>query len=655
MLNKLAIRNVKRSIKDYVIYLITVTLAFSFLFALNLISNAKEVLELSDIMENFKFVMIVVNIIFVFIICFLINYTSKFMFQKRSKEFGTYLILGIKKNQITNLFTLENFLLGIFSIILSFPLGYFISILLSFAMMNIFELPTLININMTIQSVFLTILSFSLIYFFVLFFLRKRMKKLKIYDLLYFEKQNEKTKIPPTMRHYGFLCSLILGVAAFLLFDAQFKNVGQEPSMAIILISLFFIILSIYGVTVTLSDFLVKMILKKKKRKYKKDYLFITRTFSSKIKTMSFTMGTLTVLITLTLIALNVSSLMKGMFEYQIKRRAPYEMIISKTDMDFSEHLNKIKENYTITDQFIYQDYQDTNNNIKMKIQKEELQGWKKFDEIIKLSDINTLLSLQQKETMHINNNEFSILCSKEMEKELKKQEIQQITLTNGITLQQKEIKSDGYFQNLSFGLGYIIIVPDETIKDLPSNNSHLILNTKEKTTEEFAKELLLLSNPDFCEKNDYGYEICYSLANLVVRGQEIANNKGMLTICSFVCFYIAFIFISVVGTILAIQSLSDSTKYKYRYTVLKKLGVKKEAIQKTILKQLSLFFLFPIIYPFLVSFFSLYSMNRIFQISLETNTIYISYFMMNFVLFLIIYFIYFLTTYFGYKKNIEE
>ena len=239
LLNKLAIRNVKRSIKDYVIYLITVTLAFSFLFALNLISNAKEVLELSDIMENFKFVMIVVNIIFVFIICFLINYTSKFMFQKRSKEFGTYLILGIKKNQITNLFTLENFLLGIFSIILSFPLGYFISILLSFAMMNIFELPTLININMTIQSVFLTILSFSLIYFFVLFFLRKRMKKLKIYDLLYFEKQNEKTKIPPTMRHYGFLCSLILGVAAFLLFDAQFKNVGQEPSMAIILISLF--------------------------------------------------------------------------------------------------------------------------------------------------------------------------------------------------------------------------------------------------------------------------------------------------------------------------------------------------------------------------------------------------------------------------------
>lgn len=36
MLSKLAFRNVKRSAKDYVIYLITVTLAFSFIFAFNL-------------------------------------------------------------------------------------------------------------------------------------------------------------------------------------------------------------------------------------------------------------------------------------------------------------------------------------------------------------------------------------------------------------------------------------------------------------------------------------------------------------------------------------------------------------------------------------------------------------------------------------------
>ncbi len=655
LLNKLAIRNVKRSMKDYVIYLITVTLAFSFLFALNLVSNAKEVLALSNIMENFKMVMIVVNFIVVLIICFLINYTSKFMFQKRSKEFGTYLILGIKKNQITKLFTLENLLLGVFSFLLSFPIGYFFSMLLSFIMMNIFELPALIKINLSMEAFFLSFLSFLLIYFFVLFFLRKRMKKLKIYDLLYLEKKNETAKIPTKIRHYGFFLSLSLGILAFLLFDNQFKSIGVEPSMTIILISFFFMILSIYGITLTLADFLVKFVLKSKNRKYKKDYLFITRTFSSKIKTMSFTMGTLTFLITLTLIALNLSSLMKGMFEYQIKRNAPYEIIISKKGMDFAEEFQIIKENYSITEQFHYQDYQDTNNNIRNKIQKEEHFGWKEIDNIIKLSDLNQLLLLQQKEPMYLNEFEFSILCSKEIRKELNQMDVNQITLANQITLQKKEIKSDGYYSNLSFGLSYIIVVPDEAVKDLPSNLNHLIINTKEKTNENLASELSFQLAPDICKKTDKGYDICYYLSNLVVRGQKIATNKGMLTICSFVCFYMAFIFISVAGTILAIQSLSDATKYKYRYTVLKKLGVRKENIRKTILKQLLLFFLFPVIYPIIISFFTIFSMNRIFQISLETNTTYFTYFIINLFLFIIIYFIYFLATYFGYKKNIDE
>ena len=80
VLSKLALRNVKRSMKDYVIYLITVTIAFSLIFAFNLVGNSKEVLELSEVMNNFKLVMYFVNTLIVLAVCFLINYTIKFMF-----------------------------------------------------------------------------------------------------------------------------------------------------------------------------------------------------------------------------------------------------------------------------------------------------------------------------------------------------------------------------------------------------------------------------------------------------------------------------------------------------------------------------------------------------------------------------------------------
>lgn len=96
MLGKLAVRNTKRSIKDYLIYLITVTIAFSLIFAFNLVASSEEVIELSTGMDTFKYILAFVNVVIIFVICFLINYTTKFMFEKRSKELGTWKI-SIKK------------------------------------------------------------------------------------------------------------------------------------------------------------------------------------------------------------------------------------------------------------------------------------------------------------------------------------------------------------------------------------------------------------------------------------------------------------------------------------------------------------------------------------------------------------------------------
>ena len=81
-------------------YLITVTIAFSLIFAFNLVASSEEVIELSTGMDTFKYILAFVNVVIIFVICFLINYTTKFMFEKRSKELGTYMLLGIRKKEI---------------------------------------------------------------------------------------------------------------------------------------------------------------------------------------------------------------------------------------------------------------------------------------------------------------------------------------------------------------------------------------------------------------------------------------------------------------------------------------------------------------------------------------------------------------------------
>lgn len=641
MLSKLAKMNAKRSIKNYAIYLITVTLSFSFMFAFNLISNSKEVLELSSTMANFKIAMYFTSAIVIFIVGFLINYTTKFMFQKRSKEFGTYELLGIKKNKITKMFILENIILGFFAFIFSIPIGLLFSIIMSRIIMNIFELPHLIKVDFGLYPILLSGLYIIFIYFFVLFLSRRRIKKMSIYNLLYFEKQNEKL-IHKNKKHrnFYFIISLFLGILSLILFDMQFNGINDEPSFVVILLCIFLIIFSIYGVTTTLSDFILNCVLKRKNIKYKVNNLFIARTFSSKVKSMSFTLGTITVLITLTFVVLNLSNLFKGVFEYQMDTTCPYDIAIELNPEEVDKFVTFIDEDYTINEQYVYNGY-DQNDSIKKVL------GLTRPTSVIKLNDFNKLLEMRGKPTITLKDNEYYLNIMKELKNDLKNSpELKEITLSNGITLKQKEISSDGYTFAWGIGYGYIVVVPDSAVENLDIVETHLIINTKEKTTEEFARKLT-----DFYDPKLSGF----SIGNIKVRGEIEASNKGFITITSFICFYLALIFIAVVGTILAIQSLSDSTKYKYRYQVLSKLGVGDNELYKIVFKQLIIYFIFPVVYPIIVSFCTIMSMNKLFQITLTNEFIYLGYFIESLLVFLVIYIIYFLTTYYGFKRNIKE
>lgn len=114
-------------------------------------------------------------------------------------------------------------------------------------------------------------------------------------------------------------------------------------------------------------------------------------------------------------------------------------------------------------------------------------------------------------------------------------------------------------------------------------------------------------------------------------------------------------IFTAIVATILAIQTLSDSTKYKYHYSILSKLGIEQSQIYKTIRKQLLIFFLFPVIYPIIIDISVTTSLNGLLNPVLSSEYSYLYAILYSLSLFLFIYLIYFIATYFGYKKNIEE
>ena len=158
MLGKLSFRNAKRQAKDYMIYFITIVIAVALMFSFNSLAQSRDIAELSDIMKNFSKSIMFINILIVFVMIWLINYTMKFMLEKRSKEFGTYQILGIEKKDISNMFTLENILIGMIAFVVGTLLGTLFYQVLTSIIMNLFVQPYQITIDFSLKAVAVTAL-----------------------------------------------------------------------------------------------------------------------------------------------------------------------------------------------------------------------------------------------------------------------------------------------------------------------------------------------------------------------------------------------------------------------------------------------------------------------------------------------------------------
>ena len=413
------------------------------------------------------------------------------------------------------------------------------------------------------------------------------------------------------------------------------------------------LIISIYGISATCADMLLSILLKSKKMKYQNDNLFVTRTFASKARTMSFTFGTLSMLILLSLLCLNFSSIYKGLYQTSIELTSPYDVEVfdwTQPFDDYKEYLDVIDEDYTIKETIEYNVYKEP----KHQIQDYYNVQFYDYDPVMKLSDYNRLLKLRNMNTVELTEDEYFLVTDSQLLYKVEDNaDMQTIQFANN-ELRLKGIDTKSFWYSMNNTGRFTVIVPDEYVQGLEISEEHLIVDTKEETTAKLEekidtelKHLLVVEDEDGTTHNEY-YRVS-------VRGTVIEEQNTMTAIIASICLYIAFILISAVGTILAVQSLSDATKYKYRYQTLRRLGVNDKSLFKTIKKQLLILFGIPVVYSVIASFCMLASLNNVYNVLLANEFIYLFYFAGGLAIFFFIYGIYWIATYIGFKRNINE
>lgn len=120
MLFKLSFNNMKKSIKDYIIYFLTLVLGVAIFYMFNSLDSQQAMLEVSKSQKEIIILMIeILGYISVFVavvLGLLIVYANNFLINRRKKEFGIYMTLGMGKRKISKIIILETLLVGVISL-----------------------------------------------------------------------------------------------------------------------------------------------------------------------------------------------------------------------------------------------------------------------------------------------------------------------------------------------------------------------------------------------------------------------------------------------------------------------------------------------------------------------------------------------------------
>ena len=107
MLFKLSISNMKKSMKDYTIYFMTLILGVAIFYMFNSLDAQRSMMVMSSstymVVDLLIHLLGGVSVFIAIVLAFLIVYANNFLMKRRKREFGIYMTLGMGKSQISRI------------------------------------------------------------------------------------------------------------------------------------------------------------------------------------------------------------------------------------------------------------------------------------------------------------------------------------------------------------------------------------------------------------------------------------------------------------------------------------------------------------------------------------------------------------------------
>ena len=158
MYAKLAFKNIRRSLRDYIIYFVTITLTAALMYSFLALGFSQDISAMSENMSMLTSGILILSVLIAFMTSFVIGYAIRFMLGQRKKELATYELMGMEVKTVRNLFLAENTIIGGCAFLLGSLIGTGLSGLLNQLVKNIFDVPHTYRVFFSFQAWAITFL-----------------------------------------------------------------------------------------------------------------------------------------------------------------------------------------------------------------------------------------------------------------------------------------------------------------------------------------------------------------------------------------------------------------------------------------------------------------------------------------------------------------
>ncbi|APQ96683.1 FtsX-like permease family protein [Clostridium botulinum] len=662
MYSKIALKNIKKSYKDYTIYFLTLILAVCIFYSFNSIESQKVLIEIefmSAIMKAISGVSVLVSII----LGGLIVYANNFLIKRRKKELGMYMILGMGKRKISRILVTETFIVGVISLVGGLILGIGASQGLSTFTLKLF------NVGMdeykfiiSTSAIGKTILYFGTMFLLVMIFNVFVISKYKVIDLLIANIKNEDIKFKnPFIYLLTFvLCVISLGFSYKSLLEIPFdlernleRNMSIPIALAIVGTVLFFF--SLAGVILYVTN-------KNKKIYFKGLNMFVLKQMNSKVNTNFTSMSLICLMLFITIVVLSTGINFKKVEEEGRRKITPFDASVTLYNKDENKNqknhiedmLNKIDFKKSKNEKYaIYNDYYaGLKASELLKIKERNFARYNVY--FSKISDYNKILKLKGEKEITLNKSEVLILSSSGGAINLINEKLKS---NRRINIKGKEylIKNDKVIEeNLKTSSRAdnpcTVVINDELVSDYKISSSVLNVMYLDKNREENNKKYNKI-NDNYIKDEYKNLDISI---DAITKDEVYSKSNGITSMMLFIAIYLGIVFLITSMAVLALQQLSEASDSIERYKALKRIGANKKMIDKTIFIQTLMYFSLPVILALIHSMVVIKIINDLTSMIINTANFRYSI-LITVLIFVIVYLEYFYITYAGYKNIVKR